>query len=99
MGVAWRRYRGLAAVGRRVWIRRLTDVGRCVGEPEEERLRLRGPAVDEVHGLTSQHVLLEGGGVLAVPDQGAILVERIAVDLLVRGPAYHSDHPRGTGGR
>ena len=39
------------------------DVRRRVGEPEEERLRLRRAAVDEADRLPGQHVLLEVGRV------------------------------------
>ena len=62
MGVARRRRRGAATVLRRVRVRKTAPVRGRVGEPEEERLRLRRPAVDEVHRLSGQHVLLEVGG-------------------------------------
>ena len=58
-----------------------------VGKPEEERLRFRRPASDEADRLSGKDVLLEVGGVGAVLDQGAVLVERVAVDLLVRARA------------
>ena len=75
-------------------------VGRRVGEPEEEWLRKRRPAVDEVDRLSGQHVLLEVGGVLAVVDQGAVLVQRCSRRPPCRlgAAARHSDQPGGTGG-
>ena len=66
MGVARCRLRGVRPqlIGR-VRIRaRAADVRRRVGEPEEERLRLWRPAVDEVDRLAGQHVLLEVGRAL-----------------------------------
>ena len=58
------------------------DVRGRVGEPEEERLRLRRAAVDEVDRLRGEHVLQEVGGLLAVLGQGAVVVERVVVDQL-----------------
>ncbi len=81
---AWRGA-GFAAIAveGRVRVRvRAAEVGRRVGEPEEERLRKRRPAGDEVDRLSGQHVLLEVGGCIAVADQGAVLVQRVVVDRL-----------------
>ena len=89
MGVTRGRLRGVAAVERRVWVRvRRGPVGRRVGEPEEERLGQRRPAVDEVDRVPGQHVLLEVVRVAAVLDQGAVHVQRVVVDpVSLRGRA------------
>ena len=85
--VAWRGA-GTAdalAVARRVRALAVRDVRRRVGEPQEERLRPRRPAVDEVHGFPGEHVLLVVSGILAVLDQVAVVVDGVVVDPLVVG--------------
>jgi hypothetical protein len=83
MGMTRRWRRGAATVLRRVRVRQAAPVRGRVGEPEEERLRLRRPAVDEVDRFPGQYVLLEVGWVLAVKDPVAVVVQRVVVDLLV----------------
>ena len=80
VGVSRWRLGGVVAVGGRVGVRvRATAVRRAVGQPEEERLRLRGAALDQVNRLPGEDVLLVVPGPLPVARQLAVVVRGVVV--------------------